>query len=301
MCVICICDKEKPTLELIKKMADANKDGIGIAYIKDGNVHWKKGITEEQAFLISESVNTPLIMHFRISTVGGNSKHLTHPFPLNSSASLALEGKTNQGVLFHNGHWHDWRDKLWGIVTKGLRMPKGHWSDSRAIAWLVGLYGRQILSLIDNQKVALLTPKSAEMYGSGWEEKNGMHFSNLSFETTCMTRTTYYDDDNWHTKWKSGDIWDVETRKWVTPAENVALEKARAELEKVVENIEAKKRRKDDRKLEIVTADERDKIEKELSTEESIKQYEEEQLKQIEDELELGFAGTQKLKEIKNA
>jgi hypothetical protein len=264
MCVICVCEKKKPSLSLIKEMAEANKDGIGISYIKDGVVHWKKGITEEQAYIISESVDAPLIMHFRIGTWGGTSKHLTHPFPVTSNVSLALEGTTKQGVLFHNGSWNDWQDRLWTIVTKGIKMPKGLWSDSRAIAWMVALYGRQVLALIPSQKIALLTPSGAEIYGHGWEEKDGMKFSNLYFENRGYNRD---------------DVWDVDEKRWISKWEK--------------ERKDEKEKERQELKDEIIKALKEDKKDL-VPIEDEVKK----QIRACEDELELELIDRRKPKEM---
>jgi len=78
----------------------------------------------------------PFVCHFRIQTVGGKKAGLCHPFPVHDDVTLALKGETEGFVLFHNGHWGQWRSSVMEAVFKGqLKLPKGKWSDSRAMAW----------------------------------------------------------------------------------------------------------------------------------------------------------------------
>ena len=75
-----------------------NKDGAGMAYIKNGNVitdkayfkykHFKKAYDEVVA-----SIKGPLIIHFRLSTSGHLNRENSHPFTVNR----------NKLVVAHNG------------------------------------------------------------------------------------------------------------------------------------------------------------------------------------------------------
>lgn len=214
MCVILVCEKQKPNFKTIKACYNSNKDGMGIAFLRKGQVHWAKGIEKpEDINNLVELVKPPFVLHFRISTVGGNSKLLTHPFPIMNSAKLALWGRTKSGVLFHNGHWSDWEERLFDIVMRGYKLPKGEWSDSRAIAWLTAKFGEQMLSLIPAQKIAILSPSGVKTYGVGWIKKDGILYSNLNHEYTYVGYNT---DDGYDWKGYTHGVrrWNMAEKAW---------------------------------------------------------------------------------------
>jgi hypothetical protein len=188
MCVAILCPKEFPDYLDMKACEDANKDGGGVAwYVGKDRVRWKKGITADEIFdmIAAGEVTTPAMIHFRIATVGGTSKELCHPFPINKSASLALEGEA-PGALVHNGHWSFWGDKvLQSVLLNHGKLEDGPWSDSRAMAWLVKRYGVKMLDMLSgSQKVAVMEPDGRIlMWGSWTTEKqssgNPIYYSNM--------------------------------------------------------------------------------------------------------------------------
>lgn len=192
MCVIFSCEDRHITFDELIDGQTANGDGGGMAWIKDGTVHWKKGLTagEILTLIAEQEVTFPYVIHFRIGTVGGTTDALTHPFPINDLASLELEGTCPDGVLFHNGHWSEWRNMILRSVTAGNRRIDGldDWSDSRAMAYLVRHHGTGILDFIEHQKMALLTPERVVRWGS-WEdaETKGVKASNKHYVVKPMT------------------------------------------------------------------------------------------------------------------
>lgn len=186
MCVIGAFDSQshKPTLEELKAMETTNPDGAGIAWVQDGKVQWEKAIKADRVFEIINGIpdGTPFIVHFRIASVGGVVDRLCHPFPLVDNVPTALKGSAD-AVLFHNGHWNDWKDVcLKTILNKRVKFPAGLWSDSRAIAWLIKQYGKGILSLIEGMnRFAILTPKGIERWGD-WKKVGDIICSNDYWE-----------------------------------------------------------------------------------------------------------------------
>lgn len=182
MCVILICNKSKPSAEIIRKAEVANPDGAGIAWIEGKEVCWKKGLTGDEIIKEADNVPLPFALHFRLSTVGGKSPSLCHPFSIERNPSLSLEGKITKGrVLMHNGHWHKWKEVcMETVVRKQLKFPVSQWSDTRAIAWLVYHYGIGFLSLID-EKICIISPSGIKTFGNGWESYNNLIVSNTFF------------------------------------------------------------------------------------------------------------------------
>ena len=190
ICVICIAEKTRPSPAQVEAMYEQNKDGVGIAWREKNQVKWVKGLLSlEEAQTLCSETPLPYVVHFRIQTVGGKRAALCHPFPVEQDVPLDLNGTTNGYVLFHNGHWSDWRkctlESLFGAKSK-IELPKGKWSDSRAMAFAAALFGVNILDFIDEKSVAFgpktLGAQSCFISGSGWQDKNGLWFSNLNWE-----------------------------------------------------------------------------------------------------------------------
>ena len=185
MCVIAIIEKDLPTLKTLKAMADANRDGIGLAYAKGGKAHFIKGIGVKELHAMLPRLPKPIVVHFRMATVGGKSKQLCHPFPIEPQVSLKLHG-TAPSVFFHNGHISNWQEKLLPVLSaRGMKIPLGDWSDSRGIALLVSLLGEGII------KMAGWSDRFAVLYGAGsvktfgsWTTYEGVKVSNTNF-TYC--------------------------------------------------------------------------------------------------------------------
>lgn len=115
MCVIMIKPKGKEMVDqsTLKQMWERNKDGAGFMYLnKENKVVISKGYMTFEDFERGlngvddiDSVNeTPMILHFRITTHGGTSPENTHPFPVSSKVEhlQALEVSCKLGMV-HNG------------------------------------------------------------------------------------------------------------------------------------------------------------------------------------------------------
>ena len=197
MCVIMLASKVKPTEEMVSKAYFQNDHGAGIAWRekdKEGKpiVRWKKGLNEDEIQEMIRDLALPFVAHFRIASVGGKRQSLCHPFPVDKHVDLALEGETRGYVLFHNGHWGEWKSFSKETALKmGRPIPVGCWSDSRAMAWAACNYGPGILEWID-EKCVIFGPKDLEVVrGNGWDEVNGVWCSNKSwdFSTTYRSHT----------------------------------------------------------------------------------------------------------------
>lgn len=114
MCIICAkpANTAFPEAETIRNMWTANSDGAGLMFTKDGKVVIRKGfmkLTDFEAELarLREEINlyeTPVVMHFRITTHGGTKASNTHPFPITDSVRRLqqLRSVSTVGVA-HNG------------------------------------------------------------------------------------------------------------------------------------------------------------------------------------------------------
>lgn len=170
---------------MVKAGWEANDHGGGIAWREEGDdqhVYFSKGLTLEEMIIHCAEKPLPYIAHFRIASCGGRSPELTHPFPITPEVSLDLEGRA-PAVLFHNGHWGNWKNVLVDMALKtGYELPANEpWSDSRVMAFAAARVGLGFLSLIE-ERIAVLTPKSFYVLGTGWKTINGIHCSNDSFD-----------------------------------------------------------------------------------------------------------------------
>lgn len=104
-----------PNRDTIRTMWDGNSDGAGLMYIENGRVHIEKGFMKYKKFAKAldrlerklDLTQTPVVMHFRITTHGGTKPENTHPFPITDSISALkkLDSHTDIGVA-HNGIIH---------------------------------------------------------------------------------------------------------------------------------------------------------------------------------------------------
>jgi len=195
MCVIFCTDHEKPvrpTPEMVEQAFNHNPAGAGIAWRRGGTVDesgqmqggelcWAKGLELEAIQTLVKNAPLPFVCHFRIPTVGGKRQDLCHPFPIHKDAPLYLEGVTPGYVLFHNGHWHAWKDLIVRAAISGNGpIPDGEWSDSRAMAWIASICGIRVLEFVD-EKVVAFSANDFEIFGNGWSKHEGVWVSNTSF------------------------------------------------------------------------------------------------------------------------
>lgn len=215
MCII-IYSEVKPELELLQDCEFSNPDGGGMAWRENGKVRFQKGIDSAAMMKIIEATEPPYALHFRISTVGGKPKTLTHPFPI--GGNLELAGSTDT-VLFHNGHWRDWEDRLWQSLDKHV-LPDGTWSDSRAMAYLAQYYGLNWFNLIDDQKVLLFGHETYRSFGkwtlhqSNPETKAAEIWLSHPLVSIIETTTTYYGNSVYNNgDWKEKPVSRKERRR----------------------------------------------------------------------------------------
>ena len=110
--IFVIEDGNFPDLDTLKSAELLNNHGAGMSYISNNQVHYEKGINAEKIHEILQSGITgkKVIIHFRLASVGNQSKQLCHPFPISNKAELSISGIADNGVFFHNGTLIDWRE-----------------------------------------------------------------------------------------------------------------------------------------------------------------------------------------------
>lgn len=217
MCVIFVCEKVRPTPEMVKSAWASNSHGGGVAW-RDLNekeegvvkevVKWEKGLTLEEMQTYCAELPFPFVAHFRVASSGGPRPELCHPFEVDQAPSKGLSGHTYGAVLFHNGDWPNWRDMvLHAALQKGVPIPDGHFSDSKAMGWLCSLYGKNLMNMIKQKGVIFSTTEVQYYLANGWKDINGVWCSNHFFwggvRVTGMCKahscneTRYLDEDRY--------------------------------------------------------------------------------------------------------
>ena len=183
MCIIMACHEVVPDFRTLMAGEDRNQDGGGVAWINDeGLVEWRKGLTAAAInFLIQKrGIKPPMVVHFRVATVGGTVEELCHPFPVTPAAETVLAGAINGEVLFHNGHVGNWQ----GIGNHFKVALAGRISDSRVIAAATAISGshnlvRAVSSDVQGygNRFAILSSSGIKTYGQ-WFSYEKILFSN---------------------------------------------------------------------------------------------------------------------------
>ena len=193
MCVILQCDKSIPKKDMLDNANKKNPHGGGFAYIKDGLVHWEKGMHVNAKYVAKYvkkhklTAKNKLIVHFRIATHGEVNNMMCHPFPLGLDKSgQAVKNKTSGttaiGVMFHNGVWEEYDQfavKL-AFNSHNIRIPDGDMSDSSIMAWCASHKGVNFLEFT-GEKVIVLSPNGITRFGEGWIDIDNIECSNDYF------------------------------------------------------------------------------------------------------------------------
>lgn len=186
MCVISVVIDKRPTPAMVVDMWNANPHGGGVAW-REGEgenkvVRWEKNLELGDMQEYIATLPMPFVAHFRVASCGGVKPELTHPFAVDEfEKSLDLEGATKGTVLFHNGHWNQWKSELLS-TTKSYRrkLPAGKWTDTRAMAWLINLIGPGYPEILDEGRTVIFGPNIMEITGS-WTKVDDIWCSNEIF------------------------------------------------------------------------------------------------------------------------
>jgi hypothetical protein len=209
MCVICVKPKgvEFPSDERIGQMFDANDDGSGFMYVKDGMVEIRKGFMKAKTFrkaIRREGLTKDhtVIMHFRIGTTGSNTPKNTHPFPVTDklaelrATSITTDvGMAHNGILAYGGDKENDLSDTMAFVREVLSHPpiKNSLFDLPTFTL--------IESAIGSSKMVFLNGTGTFVLLGDWKEatpKDGCYYSNLNFERSYTT-TGYWKSDNHYT------------------------------------------------------------------------------------------------------
>jgi len=196
MCVIFGAFKgERPTEEMIRLGFVKNNAGGGAAWRENGKVRYMKGMTLSEVQVINKHLPFPYVLHLRNPSTGtAIGPFATQPFVVSEDADFTLKGEAPQGVLFHNGFWSDWRNKiLEAAINGGWKLPDGPWTDTRALAIMAHHVGGGALEFAD-EKLIWFKEHDIRIYGPvgghrGWVQVNKILCSNRDWEPVGGTRS----------------------------------------------------------------------------------------------------------------
>jgi predicted glutamine amidotransferase len=183
-----------PPKDKLKNCAENNPDGMGFAYVKDGEIYLSKGIFEFESFYnrlveTRKYNDSNMLIHFRIATHGTVKTENCHPFIINEDM-----------VMIHNG------------MLSNVECYKDTTdSESFAIDYLSKMTPEMVkhpgvYALLDNfigigSKIAILTSADEVIMFNkkGWHERDGVFFSNYTYN---YAKFSYVGD--WKTYKKTG-------------------------------------------------------------------------------------------------
>ena len=212
MCIIAIkpAGVKFPATTTIENCWYNNSDGAGFMYATGGTVHIQKGFMALKDFESAinklkkdiDVTNTPMVLHFRITTHGGTAPGNTHPFPVTEKLPLLQMTKSKAPLaVAHNG-------------VIGIKPSQKDVSDTMEyiVSQLAPLYqlkkdfyrqdaGKKLIYNFIKSKMAFLDGLGRiETIGDFTRGDDGLLYSNSSYKA----RTVYY---NW-------DLWDDYSLEW---------------------------------------------------------------------------------------
>ena len=191
MCIIVYkpANVDFPSWNTLKTCFEHNPNGAGYMFSDGKQVHIRKGFMTWAEFKkdlkpYKNGTNKyPFVMHFRITTHGGTSQGMTHPFPLSSSADKLkkLYGTTDVGIA-HNGiiqmcggakNLSDTAEFIKDYLTLLIKSPK-YYKNHRLCDIIEELIGSKMCILSNDTHV--------EVLGHGWTIEDGIYYSNSSYK-----------------------------------------------------------------------------------------------------------------------
>jgi len=215
MCVIAVKyhGQPLPTEDKVEAMWTNNPDGAGFMFIKDSAVQIRKGFMKLKAFKkalreLEKEVNimsTPVILHFRIGTSGGNIPENTHPFPISDHLPVLqkLTCRTTLAIA-HNGiipitpsnkNISDTMEYVTSQLSPLYQLKKDFYKS---------VNGKKLIYNFTMSKFAFMDfAGNIELIGD-FHECDGIYYSNHSYRP--------------YTKFRNWDIWDDYL---YTPTDNI--------------------------------------------------------------------------------
>lgn len=209
MCIIAVkpAGVAAPSVEILTRLFNKNPDGAGIALATDKGVKIDKGIMTLNDFLTKAKkipTDSAAIIHCRISTSGGICRELTHPFILTSDINKMrkTQALTQGEVVAHNGVFGEFGCKEANNDTTQFIInylkPLKDLAESTGETVQADRLKPIINKLASGSRLVILDKTGRfTLYGNGWEECDGVYYSNTGYKDyywwTSATSTTTSD------------------------------------------------------------------------------------------------------------
>jgi hypothetical protein len=212
MCMLYMCYTQKPPIDTLRRAAQSNDDGAGLAFVQRGRVRVIRSLDSEAIIrmFLSPEVRLPAMIHFRLASAGGVDPKLCHPFPVSPTGAAGTD-YTCEAALAHNGHWGEWCHVLAAILVaspagdRSRAKLAGPWSDTRALAVVAAKIGLDspIFTEICARagRVGVLTPQGLVQLGhwpAAGEQKSKYGYVASVYSSHTVVPTVH----GWRLNWK---------------------------------------------------------------------------------------------------
>jgi predicted glutamine amidotransferase len=247
MCVVAIkkVGVAFPNDTSIKAMWDTNSDGAGIMYALDNKVYIEKGFMKladmDKAIKnLSKKLkkkdmtltDLPMVLHFRITTHGGTSPEMTHPFPISSQEKhLKALDLTCDLALAHNGiitsvpvqaGLSDTATYIANVLTPLAYLNKDFYMNKEGKAIMENTIGASKFAILD--KNGTIETIGDFKYGTK-NDTDTILFSNLSHEWDIGYMNSVYTRSSYPSVYGSGYYDALDTAYTDDFAEKLAVKK----------------------------------------------------------------------------
>ncbi len=221
MCIIAIkpAGVKMPAETTIENMWYNNSNGAGFMYAANGTVYIEKGFMTLKDFKAAlkrlektiDIVNTPMILHFRITTHSETSPGNTHPFPVAEKLPLLQMTKCKTPLaVAHNGmidikpskkDISDTMEYIMSQLAPLYQLKKDFYKQDAG--------KKLVYNFIRSKMVFLDGSGRIETIGDFIEDKDGVLYSNTSYRA----RIVYYNWDLWN---YSAKLYESKHGKYMT-------------------------------------------------------------------------------------
>lgn len=184
-----------PNNEIIETCFNRNSHGAGFMYPASDGVHIHKGFMSLKEFTdgikpYKYLKDTPIVMHFRISTHAGVVPEMTQPFPITQKTKKLKRLDTiSQIGVAHNG--------IISMTSDAKEISDTALFVKRYMSFLIKdadyyknpRIPEMIEAMIGSRMAILSADGHCELLGSGWTESEGVWYSNSSYKTYKPTYT----------------------------------------------------------------------------------------------------------------
>lgn len=206
MCLLIVNPEGKSIpYEYLQNAERANRDGAGLAYIKDNRVVIEKAynMTAREIYDKLAKIDGPSLVHFRLSTINGVSDALSHPFPIGDEWIFAHNGILPISSMGGSGKVLDIlpHESDTTAYARHFLSPEFDFSDKlmlQAIGKHIGSYNKMGF-LHQSGAWGIANEESGH-----WKEK--IWFSNYGYQSYTPV-TTYYPSRD-YSKSSYWDRWD---------------------------------------------------------------------------------------------